>query len=149
MTLIRALRNTTAVNLLIAIACVAAYIVYGLSADLPIDKIFLGIEPTRLWRRGGTRTVPWMSVAVVEALILFFFVAGRLANWNMAKHRFFCGLIGFLWAIALLFAQLPRINYFPEDQSLAPSKPFLDSILSWYVWGSHLLYGLIGPSEYA
>ena len=146
----RALRSVCTANLVLATALVGSYILYGLSLGLPIDRYFLGLSGR--WGLGhgtGPKFPAWAFSGVFGIAILITLAVGRYAGWNMGRHRFFCGVFGFVFLAALL-VHLPHRAIFPEDEA-SPSAPAgipsFDHLLAFYVWFSYLAYALIGPNK--
>jgi hypothetical protein len=149
--MIRALKAICTGNLLLAIALVAVYIGCGLLAGLPIDQHFLSSSPGRVLGRGsGPKVSPCAFVAFIETAILATYIVGRVAKWNLAAHRLICLLLGLVFLYMLMLQHLPHYNPF-GDEPAQPAVPagisWFDETLAWYVWASHLLYGLIGPND--
>ena len=88
----------------------------------------------------------WSFPAVLETLILVLFICERYGAWGRKTDRLFCGLAGLLWLGRLLMALVPHRVIFSEDE-VVRLVPLYDQMLSLYVWGSHLMYALIGPNE--
>ncbi len=141
----RALAALFTANLLLAIMVVGVYIAYGFASSQPIDQHFLGSGPMRMGRGADPMVSPWVATAIVEGAILVTFLLGLWAEWNPSQHRFFCGVFGVSWLFILLIQSLPRRIVFPEDSATRALVPGVDNFLAWYVWGSHLAYGLFGP----
>jgi hypothetical protein len=142
------LRSACTGNLVVAIALVWLYVLYGLLAGLPIDQYFLGVSgPWRLGRGGGHILPGWAFDASLGMIILTTLVVGRSAGWNMRGHRVFCGVFGVLFLTA---ACLPQ-GIVPSAGAVVPPVPAgipsFDHVLATYVSASYLAYALVGPND--
>jgi hypothetical protein len=146
--MIRRLKTTVSVNLVVAILIVGAYLLYGLRSGLPINQQFLGAGPSHGGRGGtGPAIPPWALVALAETLVLGTFIVGRYAGSDMALHRKFCGVIGVVGVFLLIVGQLPHYDPLGEERVLRVVGSPVDSGLAWYAWGSHLVYALVGSNH--
>lgn len=144
------LKTALTANLVLAIGLIAAYVLYGLFAGLPIDRYFLGVSgPFRLGRGGGTILPEWTFDGAFAGIILASLIIGPHLGWNMRYHRLLCGVFGSVSLMALLI-HLPHRVIFPEDEmvSKVPAGiPWFDYYLALYVWSSYLAYALLGPNK--
>jgi hypothetical protein len=144
--MIRTIRTVCTGNLLLAIAVVAGCILYGFAVGLPIDQDFLGGRRWRLGRGGGPMMPAWSFLAILEGLILVLFLCERYAGWERKTDRLFCGVFGLVAAIGFVGSHLPHRIIFPEDEKVF-LIPLHDQMLLWYLWGSHVLYALMGSND--
>jgi hypothetical protein len=145
--MMRALKIGCTVNLVFAIALVAGYILYGLSAGVPIDECFLSAGRWHLGRGAGPIMPPWAFPALLDTVILTALIVGRYSKTSTAISRALSGVFGFVCLIGLLMPELPHRVIFPEDQTPSAAVPRYDYILTCYVWISHVAYGLIGTND--
>src|SRR5262245_21890074 len=97
----RFFRTACKVNLLLAILVAGAYLAYGLSNGLPIEKHFLGLRP--IPGSYGQAPIPaWIFPSFMVTLIVGGFVIGRFRNWDRLGYALFCGFVG-AWMLAMAF----------------------------------------------
>jgi hypothetical protein len=121
------IRTIITVNLFLAMAVGAGYLIYALLVHLPIDRTFLGFTTRR-------STSPWVSFVIVECIVTWQFLSRHKMSPKFL--RVFCALLGVTGFIVPLVLNL-------LSQSDDRWKITADNILAWYVWGSHLAYALL------
>lgn len=148
--MMRVLKSLCTANLLLAIAVVIVYIIYGAISGLAVDEYFLGWRPWKLGR-GGPRDMPaWTFAVFFNVGILIAYIALGYAEGNLNKLRIPCAVVGLLHVLALFALRWPSyVNHTVDAEqrlALIAAHP-VDHILMWYVWGSHLVFALIGPND--
>ena len=141
--MVQTLKNICAANLIIAIVFVGGYIAYGLSNALPIDQHFLGSGRIKLGRVNSVRVAPWKYDAVAESAILIAFVIGRFTQSDFKVDRALCLFFGGVGLLTVVVTSLLSSTY-PGDEFAYLHASRLDCLLGFYVFLSHLLYGLSG-----
>ena len=137
----RAIKIACTINLAIAILFVYGYIAYGLSHGLPIDKHFLGSDPSNRHNLITSSGSAWRFPAVGEAIVLISLVVLWLRRCDLQRHRILCGVFGLIGLFILVLA-LMRADAYRGDEFDYLQIPRIDCIAGFYVWGSHVLYGL-------
>lgn len=143
--MVHTLKNICAANLIIAILFVGGYLAYGLSNALPIDRHFLGSGLVRLGGM-GVRVAPWKYSAFTESAVLIAFVIGRFTRNDFKVDRAMCLFVGGVGLIMAVVTSLLSDTYAGDEfASLHASRP--DCLAGFYVYFSHLLYGLSGNKK--
>jgi len=137
----RAIKIIFTINLVIAILAVGGYILYGLAHGLPIDKHFLGSDPPQRPAFYSISKVPWTWTAFIEAILLVALPIMWLRWRDLKGHRILCGIWGLVNLLVLLLA-LMRADTYTGDEFDYLQIPRIDRVMGFYVWGSHILYGL-------
>ncbi len=138
------MRKVVATNLVFAIMVFGGYLSYGLASGLPVDNVFLAVNKSHMGRGGGPMIPAWSFVAFLETTVVTVFTIGRAAHWNMMWHRMLCGLIGCLCLGAAVLQTVNLAASFTEGHSTKLGLTTWDLPLALYVWGSHVIYALVG-----
>jgi hypothetical protein len=147
--MIRAIKIAVTANLLLSAAVILGYTLYASLKGLPIGECFLGGGRWGLGRSGGREMPAWAFPVLLEAVILAAYLGSKASGRQV--DRTIAGILGLVWLLGLLLDQLPRRAAPDGEESTetpriapAPVVPRLDRGLNPYMWGSLLLYGLVG-----
>jgi hypothetical protein len=144
--MIRTIKTACTVNLLLAIALFAGYILYGISAGLPVNENFFGMGRSHLGRGGGPMVPPWILYAVFQAVILVLFLRGRYFESRRNLDRTFCLIFVLVFLSGFLMQHLPHRVIFSEDEKVVVI-PWREQALTWYLWCSNAFYAFIGSNN--
>ncbi len=140
----RAIKTACTANLLVSIAVFAAYIVFALLAQLPINENFCGMGPTHLGRAVGPIVPSWTVFAFLEGMILVLFLRNRHFD-SRPQDRIACLIFVFTFLYIILLQHLPHRVIFPEDEkNIVVARR--DQVLMWYVCCSNAFYAVFGPN---
>jgi len=143
---LHAIRTTATANLLLVIAVVAGYILYGNLAGLPIGEHFFGMRRGHLGRGRGPLVPAWTFYAISTSLVLLLFLGERFGQWGRKTDRVLCLIFAILFLLSFLVARLPHRVIFPEDEVVVLIPPH-ERIFMWYYCLAFLLYALAGPND--
>ena len=144
--MIRTIKTASSVNLLLAIALFAGYILYGVCAGLPVNENFLGMGRSHLGRHGGPMVPPWTFYAIFQGVIFVLFLCGRFFESPRNLDRTFCLMFVLAFLIVFLMQHLPHRVIFPEDEKVVVI-PRHEQVLMWYLWGSNAFYAFVGSND--
>jgi hypothetical protein len=140
----RLLRTSIAINFILSVFIVLAWLAYAGWSGFPVDQQFMGFRPGKMrvvWFFVRRPFPAWLGPLLIELIFLGLFCIRHYVNER--KIRFFIAGLSF-WlllfgvALPLLKQEVYGITFFTWDQPLW-----------WYACISNIAYGLVGSNPEA